>query len=427
MNGRNVQKVQQLPARSLFGLNAANFFQAEMVGVILPVLNALLKGAGWRYDAIGVATAAAGLGTLLFQGLAGWLTDRLSRRRLVFAAVSILTGLCFVAIPLIPLASVWVDSLLFISGAAQSFFAPLLGALALGLAGHKLLNRTIGANQSWNHAGNIAAALLAIALVPVLGLNSVFYSVGVCALFAATSVLLIREKDLNEKVATGLMPDQEKEVKWTELFRDRRVLFLFISIFAFHLANAPVLPTVALYVKKLGGSDELMTATVLTAQVVMVPVALLAGRLCDSWGRKPLMAVAFLVLPLRILSYTFVSKPAAVVWLQGLDGIGAGIYGVAVVAIAADLTRGKGRFNTLMGLFATALAIGGVAGPLISGVLVQHLGFRITFYVFALLAAFGAGVFLLTVPETRAAEQDATVATDKADLRPQRTGGAGII
>jgi MFS family permease len=418
MNGRNVQKVQQLPARSLFGLNAANFFQAEMVGVILPVLNALLKGAGWRYDAIGVATAAAGLGTLLFQGLAGWLTDRLSRRRLVFAAVSILTGLCFVAIPLIPLASVWVDFLLFISGAAQSFFAPLLGALALGLAGHKLLNRTIGANQSWNHAGNIAAALLAIALVPVLGLNSVFYSVGVCALFAATSVLLIREKDLNEKVATGLMPDQEKEVKWTELFRDRRVLFLFISIFAFHLANAPVLPTVALYVKKLGGSDELMTATVLTAQVVMVPVALLAGRLCDSWGRKPLMAVAFLVLPLRILSYTFVSKPAAVVWLQGLDGIGAGIYGVAVVAIAADLTRGKGRFNTLMGLFATALAIGGVAGPLISGVLVQHLGFRITFYVFALLAAFGAGVFLLTVPETRAAEQDATVATDKADLRP---------
>ncbi len=139
-------------------------------------------------------------------------------------------------------------------------------------------------------------------------------------------------------------------MKWTELFRHRRVLFLFISIFVFHLANAPILPTVALYVKKLlGGSDDLMTATVLTAQVVMVPVALLTGRLCDSWGRKPVMAVAFLVLPLRILSYAFVSKPSAVVWLQGLDGIGAGIYGVAAVAIAADLTRGKGRFNTLMG------------------------------------------------------------------------------
>ena len=43
----------QLPKRSLIGLNAANFFQAEMVGVILPVLNAFLKEANWRYDAIG--------------------------------------------------------------------------------------------------------------------------------------------------------------------------------------------------------------------------------------------------------------------------------------------------------------------------------------------------------------------------------------
>jgi MFS family permease len=142
MNPRNGRRVRQLPARSLFGLNAANFFQAEMVGVILPVLNVLLKGAGWRYDAIGLATAVAGLGTLLFQAPAGWLTDRLSRRRLAFAAVSLLTGLCFVVLPFVTLAPGWVDTLLFISGAAQSLFVPLLGALALGLAGHKLLNRT---------------------------------------------------------------------------------------------------------------------------------------------------------------------------------------------------------------------------------------------------------------------------------------------
>ncbi len=407
--------------RSYFGLNAANFFQAEMVGVILPVLNVSLKGLGWSYDALGVATAAAGLGTLLFQGLAGWLTDRVSRRRLLFAAMSLLTGACFVAIPLIPHGALPIDSLLFVSGATQSFFAPLLGALALGLAGHKMLNRTMGANQGWNHAGNIIAALLAMALISALGLNSVFYSVGACSLFAAASVLLIHEQDLDEKIATGLTRDQDKQVKWTELFRDRTVLLLFISVFAFHLANAPILPTVALYVKNLGGSDNLMTATVLTAQIVMVPVALAAGRLCDSWGRKPVMAVAFLALPVRILSYSFVSSPASVVWLQGLDGIGAGIYGVAIVAMAADLTRGKGRFNTLMGLFATALAIGGVAGPLLSGVLVQHLGFRVTFYAFAALAAIGATVFLLSVPETRAALQDATFATNTLDFPTQRT------
>ncbi len=66
-------------------------------------------------------------------------------------------------------------------------------------------------------------------------------------------------------------------------------------------------------------------------------------------------------------------------YLQGLDGVGAGIYGVVVVALSADLTRGKGGFNTLMGLFATALAIGGVIGPVLTGLLVQHLGFKTTF------------------------------------------------
>jgi MFS family permease len=112
------------------------------------------------------------------------------------------------------------------------------------------------------------------------------------------------------------------------------------------------------------------------------------------------MAIAFLALPIRIFSYAFATSPGQVVALQTLDGIGAGTYGVVVVAFSADLTRGKGGFNTLMGLFATALAVGGVVGPLLSGLLVQHLGFRLRYFIFAALAAFGAIVFLKFVPET---------------------------
>ena len=404
----------RLPKRSLIGLNAANFFQAEMVGVILPVLNAFLKEANWRYDAIGFATAAGGLGTLLFQSPAGWLTDKITCRRTLFAVMALVTGACFVLLPFVPRTQTWVDSLLFVSGAAQPLFGPLLGALALALAGHRLLNRVVGANQSWNHAGNIAAALLAMAFVSAFGLKSIFYSVGACSLLAGASVLLIREEDLDERVAASLTHDQDKATNsWTYLLRDRTVRLLLLSIFLFHLANAPILPTVALYVKKLGGSDNWMTATVLTAQVVMVPVALLTGRFCDSWGRKPVMAIAFWVLPIRIASYAFVSTPSALVYLQGLDGIGAGVYGVAVVAICADLTRGKGGFNTLTGLFATALAVGGVVGPIASGLLVQHLGFQITFFAFAALASVGAVVFTKFIPETR------TVETKTIDGIPQ--------
>ena len=175
---------------------------------------------------------------------------------------------------------------------------------------------------------------------------------------------------------------------------------LFVAVALFHFANAPILPAVALYVKRLGGSNALMTSTVLTAQAVMVPIAIFAGRFVDRWGRKPVMAIAFWALPLRILSYTFVHSPMALVGLQCLDGIGAGIYGVAIVSMSADLTRGEGGFNTLMGLFATALAVGGFVGPLITGELIQHLGFTTMFLVFAGIAVCGALWFQIVVPET---------------------------
>jgi hypothetical protein len=40
--------VHRFAGRSFFGLNAINFFQAEMVGVIMPILGVLLKEHGWR-------------------------------------------------------------------------------------------------------------------------------------------------------------------------------------------------------------------------------------------------------------------------------------------------------------------------------------------------------------------------------------------
>ena len=133
----------------------------------------------------------------------------------------------------------------------------------------------------------------------------------------------------------------------------------------------------------------------------MVPVALLAGWLVDSWGRKPVFAIAFLVLPVRIALYAVAGRPETLIALQTLDGIGAGIYGVVVVAICADLTRGKGGFNALSGVIATALAVGGVLGPLGTGALTQHLGYGAAFGVFAAIAALGgAAVSLLHAGNT---------------------------
>ncbi len=76
---------------------------------------------------------------------------------------------------------------------------------------------------------------------------------------------------------------------------------------------------------------------------------------------------------------------------------------MAVVATCADLTAGKGRFNSLQGLIASALTAGGVVGPLGAGWLAEHLGYNGFFRTFAGIAAVAAAVYLVFMPETRPA------------------------
>lgn len=392
--------------RSRIGINAANFFLAEVVGVVIPFVGVVLKREGWSDGPILFAVSLAGLGLFLMQTPAGWLVDQSRRHRGLLASSSLALGVCYGLLPTMAGHAVWVGTLLFAPGVAQAFFAPLLGALALGLVGHAGLNRMIGANQGWNHAGNFAAAVMAMVLVSWLDAASVFVAVAGVSVLAAGSVFLIHAREYDPHRAKGFADaghgdaGTNRAAGARQLLADRRILFLLVAVALFHLANAPVMPLVALYVKHLHGSNLQVAAVVLVAQIVMVPVAMLAGWLCNRWGRKPTFAVGFLVLPLRIVLYALADSPAELVALQALDGIGAGIYGVAVVAICADLTRTCGGFNTLSGMTATALAVGGVIGPLMAGTLVEFLGYGTAFFVFAGVAALAAAVFLAGVPET---------------------------
>jgi MFS family permease len=411
-----------ISSQSRIGLNAANFFLAEVVGVVMPFLNDFLKESDWRYDAIGIAAAVGGLAMFLMQTPAGVIVDRASHRRVLLAAASLWLGVSYGLIVCLPAHWWFIDPLLFSAGAAQAFFAPLLGSLALGLVGHVALSKTVGMNQGWNHAGNIAAALSAMILVSWFSLSSVFSAVTGTSILAAVSVFIIRRGELDERRASGITTNghgPSHPVGLCKLLKDRSIVILFACTALFHLANAPIMPLVALYVKHLGGSNQQVAAVVLAAQTVMIPVALLTGWWSDRWGRKPIFAIGFLVLPVRIFLYTLAHDPRTLVALQTLDGIGAGIYGVAIIAICADLTRGKGHFNALSGLIATALSLGGVVGPLCAGLLVEHLGFIVAFDAFAVIAMIAAGLFVSLMPETRATRSETTT---RAIIRPYKPG-----
>jgi MFS family permease len=171
----------------------------------------------------------------------------------------------------------------------------------------------------------------------------------------------------------------------------------------FHFANAAMLPLLGEMLARGQGRSSMMfmSACVVTTQLTITLIASWAGRKAGAWGRKPMLLIAFGVLPLRAILYTLTHNTAALIAIQVLDGVGAGIFGVVSVLVIADLTQGSGRFNLTLGAISTAVGIGAALSQTIAGMIVHHFSFDAGFLFLAAVAAAAFGILYYCMPETR--------------------------
>jgi len=87
--------------------------------------------------------------------------------------------------------------------------------------------------------------------------------------------------------------------------------------------------------------------------------------------------------------------------VQLLDGVGAGIFGTIFPVIVADLMRNTGRFNVAQGAVITAQSIGAALSTTLAGFVVAGAGYSTAFITLGAMAAVGAVICLLALPETR--------------------------
>jgi MFS family permease len=421
-------------SRARGALDAANFFLADVRDGLGPYLAIyLLTEQVWDEASIGVVMSIATIAGLLAQTPAGALVDATRAKRTVMALAAVLVAAACLMLP--SFSSFWPVALSqAVAHGASAVFAPALAAVTLGIFGHRAFAHRIGRNESFNHAGNACAALAAGAGAYLWGPTVVFYLLAGTTLASLASVLAIPPREIDHDLARGLHDEppgdhtHERPSGLRVLMTCRPLLIFAGCVVLFHLANAAMLPLVgqklALQDKNLG--TTLMSACIVAAQIVMVPMAMLVGAKADAWGRKPLLLLALLALPVRGSLYTLSDDAYWLVAVQLLDGVGAGILGALFPVIVADLMRGTGRFNVAQGAIATAQGIGAALSTTLAGLVVVHAGYSAAFLTLGGVATVGVALCFFTMPETGRDQTTQTAAATAAAAevaRPPRAAG----
>ena len=180
-----------------------------------------------------------------------------------------------------------------------------------------------------------------------------------------------------------------------------RKIFFGIMLAAFLAALnqtiiATALPTIGRHFHDLESLAWVVTAYLLTSTAV----APLYGKLSDIWGRRAMMLLAIGLFVLGSIMCAVAPNMLTLVIGRGLQGIGGGGILPLAQSIIADVVapRERGRYQAYMGV---VWVTSGVAGPVLGGVIAEHLHWSLIFWANVPLGAAAAVltyIYLAKIP-----------------------------
>lgn len=160
-----------------------------------------------------------------------------------------------------------------------------------------------------------------------------------------------------------------------------------LSSFLFSASFNMLIPELPAYLTQLGGAEYkglIIALFTLTAGISRP----FSGKLTDTVGRVPVMAVGSIVCFLCGFLYPVLTTVAGFLFLRLIHGFSTGFKPTATSAYVADLVP-ENRWGEAMGVHGVCFTTGLAIGPAIGSLITAHFSINILFYcssVFALLS-----------------------------------------
>jgi MFS family permease len=380
-----------------------------------PFIAVYLSGQSWTQTAIGVALSVGTVSSMASQVPAGALVDAIRNKTRV-AAFSVLvftaSALMFAIYP-IPLLVYLAEVL---HGLSSCTLGPAIAAMSLALAGRFGMAVRLGRNARYSAVGNGVGAALMGACGQYLSERGVFYLTAALTLPALVTLLPLRRFAMASSAAQSAAVEAPPKARVLKVLSDRRLLVFCGCAMLFTFANAPLLMLISGTLAARGSNPSLLIgACIVLPQIIVALASPAVGRFADRYGRRLVLIIGFLMLPMRALVFSTTSNSALVIGVQVLDGIAGAGFGILVPLVVSDVAARSGHFNLSLGAVGFAIGIGSTLSTSAAGWVADHFGMRHAFYF---LASVGLAAVLLAVfamPETRPEpEEDAGAAAGAA-------------
>ena len=409
-------RVARPSRRSQRGLDWFTFFLADVQTGFGPFIAVYLTTQKWTQADIGLVLTVGGLVALAAQMPGGALVDAAHAERLVVGVAVAAIGISAFTLAVWPI-FLAVMTAKVLHSLASCVLGPAIAAISLGLVGHNAIGERLGRNARFSSIGAGLAAAGMGACGYLISNQAVFFVTVALCIPTLVALSYIRSNEVDPVKAHGGIPEPHPGHPEAALgdVAKRPLLIFTCCLVLFHFANAAMLPLMGgiVTMRSTEWATTLVAACIVVPQIVVAAYSPWVGRKAQQWGRRPLLLLGFLALPIRGLLFATVVDPYALVVIQLLDGISAAVLAVLVPLTIADVTRGTGRFNLAQGIVGSGVGIGASFSTTFAGYLADYFGSAIAFLGLAAVAGLGFILVWALMPETR---------PEVTDLSPGRIG-----